>query len=532
MCPSVRSVQKYNLLTSAIITLKTDHGRRRASLPETMAALASDGIEAFPALRPHQAPALHAFFVQLAAFATGDGMPSGDAQEWAEALRTLTAGWPNDEPWCLVAPPSTPAFLQPPVPGGDSAAYPTIIVTPDELDPLVTAKNHDLKSARMLTATAEDWLFALISLQTTEGVMGAGKYGVMRMNGGYGSRPFLSAMPAGARPGARFTRDLAVLRRSINAILTNAPGFATEDEKRLLWLEPWDGETSLQPGELHPLAIEVCRRVRLEAAADGNLRARGTGSKAARVAAKELRGVVGDPWAPVETDKDGTKVLSVTAAGFGWALMRDLMLGGDRGFQLPLLAKPAAEDGDAVEILAAALARGQGKTEGFHTRRVMVRGEVALSALTEAGEERRQLTEIAIAFSGAAMAAARQCLRPALFLLFQKGPERAQLDRSTTSAQIDPWLKRFDRLVDSAFFDALWPGLAGEEPRRKAERAWLVFLHNAAQRVFDHAADAAPSAEQRRILALQRARDFLRFALRKHVPLSAVDVTPETEHVG
>lgn len=524
----------HNLLTECVITVDTDAGTIAASLPLTLALLHADSVRSFPALRPHQAPAWHAFLVQLAVLATDDRDVPRDEAGWAAALRALTPDWPGDEPWWLVAPPAASAFLQPAAPGLDIEGYGTVMATPDELDPLVTSKNHDLKAARMEAASAEDWLYALVNLQTTEGVMGAGKYGVMRMNGGYGSRPFLAAAPAGARPGGRFRRDVAVLRRGRNAILAAAPAFATEREVKLLWLEPWDGARPLGTGDLHPLAIEICRRIRLESAGDRpGLRARGTGTKAPRVAAKELRGVTGDPWAPVGADDDGAKVLSVTAAGFGWELMRDLVTGGGRNsFALPLLARPAIEDGPAVELHATALARGQGKTEGFHTRSLTVRGTAALRALSGEDAERKRLAELAQRLSSLVMSAARQCLRPALFLLFQKGPAQAKLDRAATAAQVAPWMARFDRLVDSAFFNALWPGLDDDTARAAAEHKWMERLHIFASEVFEAAAEAAPSTDQRRILAAQRARDLLRFALRKHLPLPEAEAAPETPDAG
>lgn len=511
----------HNLLTEAVITVDTGGCTLAASLPRVLGLLQADRAHGFAALRPHQAPAWHAFLVQLSVLATEDRDVPQDESGWAAALRALTPDWPEDEPWCLVAPAAAPAFLQPAAPGRDIECYGTVVATPDELDPLVTSKNHDLKAARMSAASAEDWIYALVNLQTTEGVMGAGKYGVMRMNGGYGSRPFIGAAPSGAGPGARFCRDFAVLRRSRNVVFAAAEKFATDREAKLLWLEPWDGTRSLGVGEIHPLSIEICRRIRLEDTGDGSgLRARGTGTNAPRIAAKELRGVTGDPWAPVGADKDGAKVLSVTGAGFGWELMRDLLIGGGKNsFTLPLLAKPAIEDGAVVEIHAAALARGQGKTEGFHTRTLTVRGAAALRALSGEEAERKRLAELSQRLSGLAMSAARQCLRPALFLLFQKGPAQAKLDRPATATQVAPWMARFDRLVDRAYFDALWPGLENDDARADAERAWIERLHAFASEVFEAASEAAPSTDQRRILAAQRARDLLRLTLRKHLPV-------------
>ena len=48
---------------------KSNGSRAEASLPEVYAALLADGVDAFPALRPHQRHAWHAFLVQLGAMA-------------------------------------------------------------------------------------------------------------------------------------------------------------------------------------------------------------------------------------------------------------------------------------------------------------------------------------------------------------------------------------------------------------------------------------------------------------------------------
>lgn len=546
----------HNLLTDPIITVTARGGLTGVTLPELLALLAKDAVSDFPALRPHQAPAWHAFLVQLAFLATEQGEVPKDAAGWAAALRALTPAWPGDEPWCLVARAEAPAFLQSAVPGGDLGPYAGDIATPDELDTLVTSKNHDLKAARMRDARAEDWLFALMNLQTTQGYSGRiaalkiAYYGVMRMNGGYGSRPFLGVMPAGGRPGQRFRRDLEVLRRRRETLYAKAQGFAANQDRavKLLWLEPWDGTRSLSIAQLHPLVIEICRRVRLEAAADGGVRARGTGSKAPRIAETAMdnwTGVTGDPWAPIETGgKDGAKVLSITGDGFGWRRMKNLLVPGhgeERVFDLPLLARPEPEDGDAVEILAAALARGQGKTEGFHTRRVPVANRAAIRALAEAGEERRRLRELSEQMSQFAMQAARKCLFPALCCLCQRGKplsEQEERERWTRFRReperelVRSWLQRFDQRVDRAFFDALWPGVASDEAQIAAGRDWIAHLHQAAREVFEQAAEAAPNTDQRRIFAAQRARDLLRNKLNKHLPLPAAVDEPETEHAG
>ena len=60
----------YNILTEPLIRMVKSNGSHdEASLPEVYAALMADKVEAFPALRPHQRHAWHAFLVQLGAMA-------------------------------------------------------------------------------------------------------------------------------------------------------------------------------------------------------------------------------------------------------------------------------------------------------------------------------------------------------------------------------------------------------------------------------------------------------------------------------
>src|ERR1700719_778185 len=139
-----------------------------------------DEIESFTALRPHQRHVWDAFLTQvgaLALFGKGETEPAADEGHWRDILRGLTAPWPDDAPWCLVAPLDRPALLQPPVPEGSLNGF-SLIATPDVLDMLVTSKNHDLKCSVARQNQAEDWFFALLSLQTQEGFLGAGNYGI------------------------------------------------------------------------------------------------------------------------------------------------------------------------------------------------------------------------------------------------------------------------------------------------------------------------------------------------------------------
>jgi CRISPR system Cascade subunit CasA len=48
----------------------------------------------------------------------------------------------------------------------------------------------------MTVATPEHWFYALLTLQTMQGFLGAGNYGISRMNGGFASRPSVGLAPS------------------------------------------------------------------------------------------------------------------------------------------------------------------------------------------------------------------------------------------------------------------------------------------------------------------------------------------------
>ena len=153
--------------------------------------------------------------------------------------------------------------------------------TPDELDILVTSKNHDLKSSVASRAAPGDWLFALVTLQTMEGFGGAGNYGVSRMNGGFGSRPAFTLAPVEGL-GAHLRMDIVTLLDQMGSLAREFP--MRPGGIGLVWTVPWDGARveELLLERLHPFYIEVCRRIRLRPGPEGNLAAVRTSSKAAR----------------------------------------------------------------------------------------------------------------------------------------------------------------------------------------------------------------------------------------------------------
>lgn len=329
-----------DVLVDSWITVELSSGVRRLGLARLLEELSKDTVEELPRLRPHQEHIFYMLVAQLAGLVDARSEAGGVA-DWDGALRSLAGD--SASAWCLFAPRTQPAFLQPAMHGLD----PKRVQTPDALDILVTAKNHDLKRGVIDPCDVELWLYALIALQTAQGFSGAGCYGIARMNGGYGNRPLVN-LTGQIRWGQRFQADRDRMRSTRAAALTR---FGSRCQSPLLWTIPWNGRTSLDPSEIDPWAIEVCRQIRLEREQDRIFAVTLT-STAPRVAASHMFGDVGDPWVPVS---DG-KSLTIGSSGFHARVVADILAMGVAG----------------VTIHATALARGQGKTEGFHQRSIAV----------------------------------------------------------------------------------------------------------------------------------------------------------------
>lgn len=436
----------YDLLNDSLI--QTDRGW--CDLPGLLAAMARGKVAAFPALRPHQRPAWHMFLVQLATLALdGAGLRDlpHDAESWRAALRGLSADFPGDEPWHLVvADRAKPGFLQPPDPEGLKW---TPVATPDALDMLITSRNHDLKREIAHEAAPQDWLFALVSLQTMEGFGGAGNYGIARMNGGSSSRVLLGLAPGVGQssvvdPSAWWARD-------VMALLGRRSGPAG---KALLWLDPWRDGKMLDLAGLDPLFIEICRRVRLTETAGGIAAERST-SKAARIAAKEAKGNLGDPWAPIHT----TESKSLTLGDRDWSadLLVQLLFSGKNEWAKPFLAEMHPGDSDRPMLLIAeAFARGNSKTDGFKSRVVPIPQAILPGGFYPA------VVQVAASVLGD-IASVTKTLRSALRLVACNGDRdkrAAAMGSQSVRARLDGYgqsaLDALRQQAEEWFFPELW----------------------------------------------------------------------------
>lgn len=481
--------REFNLLTEPLLRA-TPLGA--LTLPGVLAALARDEIESFPALRPHQAMFWHMFLVQVGALAlhrAGIAVPPKDEESWCTVLRGLTPDFADDTPWCLVVQDQTkPAFMQPPVPKG--VILKNDVPTPDAVDLLITSRNHDLKQAVAIDAAPEDWVFALVALQTGEGYGGAGNQGIMRMNGGSSSRPMLTLAPRPAggkamtpRPGAWFCRDLRVLLEDRAANSRPVLDYPKSGGLGLVWLAPWPEGIQLRTGNLDRWFIEVCRRVRLSLGDDGAIRAVKGTSKATRIDAKMHNGVMGDPWAPVH--KTAHKTFTLGDGGdFDYRKLIKLLLSGD--WERPLLARPASSEDTSTPLLvvAMALARGNAKTGGFKSRIVPISGKIAYTL----GQRREELYELAQA-QATAVALFNEALSYAL-VLAAAGGDRGRIQRDTYD-QTQAARAHLDRFVDGIFFEYLWRQVeaqeAGRDALKREELAFVRRLWEQTERIFAQA---------------------------------------------
>ena len=494
-----------NLLTEPLLPILTERAEpREVDLPTLLAAYADDRVFDLSFLRPHQRAPWHSFCVQLAALAlqrAGRDSVVADAQTWRELLRRLTADSPEDEPWRLVVEDVTkPAFMQPPAPSGSHDPHRTPVGTADDLDVLVTAKNHGVKQGIGTDASPAAWVAALVLLQTTGGFLGAGNYGIARMNGGFATRPWIGLVPPGGL-GAHWHRDISVLLRHRDWFYQRVEAFPEESGKALLWCVPWDGERSLGLDELDPWFIETCRRVRLYRDETGTITAKSVGSSTARVAAKDYKGNLGDPWIPVNLDR-GSAAYNTAPR---YAVMNEVLFERDRWLRPVLLEWHNDVDASTMTARFDVTVRGQGITEGHYFREVRIEGERRL-ALFQSDEGRDRLANLGRGMVEQAATLRNKVLKIPLLTLIQAGDAAVDFRDKMAGAWAQPWLDQIDQAIEPVFFDHLF---ARAEQGPAADNAWVAFLRTTADRIFERAASAVPIAGARRLKAIAVAEEKL-----------------------
>jgi CRISPR system Cascade subunit CasA len=489
----------HDLLNSPLLTWRDAERRRRlATLPGILSHLAAGELGDFPRLRTHQLHPWCMFLTQLAAIAlhrAGRTDPRLDESAWREVLLALTAG--RHEPWCLVVEDLTqPAFFQPPVPEGTLDDRWKAQASPDDIDVLVTAKAHDVKTSLISTDDIEAWTYALVTLQTTQGYPGRGYTGIARMKGGYGNRPRVG-VAADHGLAARFLRDVEVLHETWPTLV--ARGFQG-DGIGLVWTQPWDGRASLPLHELAPHFIEVCWRIRCVPQASG-LACRYATTVNRRCAPEVENGDVGDPWAPIERDSG---MLTVGSRGFHYDLLRRLLFEND--FEPAAAQRVRTSDPDPALFIASALVRGQGKTEGLHERVLVLARPVQFrlgNPDTRAPVGRR---------AGARVVSAQTMRSKVLY------PALRQLGATAEDG--------FDARVDEVFFDHLFSTL--DDADEDARLAWERLLRDMAQTELQQAISRCALPSARRFKVISAAESMFAGCMRKNFP----DIQREAQGVS
>ena len=538
----------YNTLDDNLITVThPDATCSHRSIPGVLADCMTGTAASFPSVREHQAHSWHAFLVQLAAIAMERNnitSPPTEEQQWRQLLNSLTDDIPNQNAWNLIVnDPTQPAFMQPPTYHQDQfVKYNQSIRTPDKLDITVTSANHDIKDSVLTDARQEDWLMALITVQTAHGFSGNSLYGVSRMNKGYGNRPGISLAPMAANPGLHIRRDLTAILEFLPELRAQHPEYPTNPSApALMWTSPWDGsaEDQLDISHFHPLYIEICRRIRFVHGTNGGILAVRATSRQMRTTAKELLGYTGDPWTPIEfTEENQRKAITINEEGFTTYKTSRILLSPD--WRPPLLAKPTqaeAESQEPMVLISRTLVRGQGTTSGFHHARTIIRPKLqqalrhpedALQTYDTVQDMESQYNKI------------RGFIRDALKVFGAHGesPIKAKEGkRPQPHPAADSILTTFQEFKDLTFWECLQNELEAEPGQElEARKEWLLNGHDglvdSARFLLTTAVDTLPSRVVQRRKAKNDALSHFERRLRAKsgLPWLFENDTPKENH--
>ena len=508
-----------NLLLDNVFGIQRPSGERQSlSLPALLQALGQGEVESFTGVQRHQADAFHIFLCYLAGAVLdweGESSPVQDEAFWLDGLRRLT-GRDDDDAWTLVVEdPTRPAFMQPPLPSVEFlSTFSGKYITPDGIDILQLAKNHDRKGARGSSSPAEAWVYALITMQSMSGYLG-GKREVARMNTGSGSRVCVETIRT-FQVSDRWGQDVGRLPGYIENLLSPRKPYRRGGHL-LLWTLPWDGETSLAIDSLHPFFIEVARLARLQFEKN-SVTALDRRTSVSRIEAKALKGNVGDPWIPIHAEK--SSALTVAERGFTAQLLRDLILG--TGKYVPASMQSLDRDEREAWFHASVLVRGQGTTDGYHEARVYIAPK-AKKLLLQRGDARDRLGKLSDWALTRARDVRSKALRPALFALVEGGPEQwPDTNRREAGHWVDSWLARYDQHWATGYFPWLWQTV--DQTDEAARTGWLAELQKLAMGVLEDALQTAPQRTGRRYRGKVRATGLFHSALRRHFSEEMSDV--------
>lgn len=482
-----------NLLFDPIFRVQTNQDQLVLCLPALLERLGKKEIDHFVGLQKHQHDAFHVFLCYLAgAILARYGCQNliQDEEFWRNGLLEL-AGMNGKDAWELIVEDiSRPAFMQPPIPDINPRSS-SVFTTPDELDVLQTAKNHDVKRTRAANSPIDVWVYALVSLQTMSGFLGKGNQGISRMNSGFGNRAIVELI-RDQQPGQRWIDAVSRLLEHRNRLLSGPFGY-NPNGLVLVWLEPWDGKTSLELTVLDPFYVEICRRIRLSRGS-ATISAHSYPAETPRIAAKELSGVVGDPWLPIDLKDVGSgkqgvaKALTFPPVGITAEYMRRIIF--EEKIELSVLQKPQSNWHGNYLFSVSVLIRGQGTTDGFYEWEVEIPEQKARS-IFQRTKERDELISLSQEAINYVATMRDRVLKPSVLAFLLGAPDRLRFDRKFAN---DVWTglsRRFETLWSVDYFPWLFSipdGFNEQDELRK----WTSILQKHALTVLEEAEGALP----------------------------------------
>ncbi|MFZ1830287.1 MAG: type I-E CRISPR-associated protein Cse1/CasA [Candidatus Competibacteraceae bacterium] len=501
-----------NLLIEPLFRVRTPAGLKSLSLPGLLAALGEDAVDSLLGLQRHQEDAVHIFLCYLAGAVLARGGITDPIQPeafWRDGLRQL-AGRDDDCAWTLVVEDVTqPAFMQAPLLSKQELnEFKAICNSPDALDRLKTARNHDIKASRAAYGDPDLWIYALISLQTMSGYSGgAGGYnGIARMNSGDGSRPCVS-LHSSERLGLIFNREVARLLQIRQGLLN---GHWRYDEKGLVltWLPIIDRQSAIEISKLDPFFIEVCRAVRLTRQS-ANLCARIATSKP-RVIPKpvreQIKGSLGDPWIPINKKSGGA--LTIPKGGFSSRKIHEILFE-NKAAEMQK-AEPEQEKQNCW-LYAAVTVGGRCKTEGFYSINLPIPARVR-PRLLRRGPELDRLENLSKTGLNDAAEMWSDVIRSALFTL---------LEANEKNREAKEWINRTEQVFSYAwnqeFFAWLWSTVDIADTDA-ARLPWLQTLERHARATLADAIARFPARTGRYYRSRVRANREFNYCLFKTFP--------------
>ena len=464
-----------NLLDDDIIPVfLKDQTQADLSLPAALAALSQDLVDSFRDVKRHQLPSVEFLVSHLGVLGVDLGNEGAEIEAAPETWKRRLLALAPASAWNIWNPdPSVAAFMQPGISAklfekavkrrmkyaksGNGAGF-----SPDEIGLQITSKNHTVKFSSMAAPTVWNWVVALVEAQTMSGYDGKSLYGIPRMNQGLSTR-FKVGTYTDLSVSGKWKADVRRILDSLPEIYREHPHFSAHGKQiGALWTVYWGEDDQVGTQDLHPLYVDVSRRIRLCAEDDGRIFVVMTGTSSTRVPDLDLKGAFGDPWAPLVDANyklDGKKaaaaaLTSLSPTNISLRLLARILVGNE-GVQQSRMQRLTSDDhGKKAYFCLDAFLRGQGETNGSHHVTIPVPAPAAFRLGKREGRD--ELGAISTKMLSLAEAA-EQTLRAGVFRYVQAAADKVNFrDDKQSVALFSKVSGRLTLSVSNEFFQHLW----------------------------------------------------------------------------